>query len=136
MRMDTESAEERYQLESVDHLRAETIFDARWAMTVLGEAMSRLRWAYAAGEKTSTLEMLESFLDPINNRELPSYEQVASQLQISLSAAKTLIHRLRMQYTSILREEVGRTVPDPAEIDDEIHSVCEALVASEGRLSP
>ena len=60
MRMDTESAEERYQLEPVDHLTAETIFDARWAMTVLGEAMSRLRWAYAAGEKTgcesSTLE--------------------------------------------------------------------------------
>lgn len=46
--MDTESAEERYQLEPVDHLTAETIFDARWAMTVLGEAMSRLRWAYAA----------------------------------------------------------------------------------------
>ena len=27
--MDTESAEERYELEPVDHLRAETIFDAR-----------------------------------------------------------------------------------------------------------
>jgi hypothetical protein len=106
VRMDTESAEERYQLEPVDHLRAETIFDARWAMTVLGEAMSRLRWAYAAGEKTSTLEMLESFLDPINDRELPSYEQVASQLQISLSTVKTLIHRLRMQYTSILRRRL------------------------------
>jgi hypothetical protein len=85
VRMDTESAEERYQLESVDHLRAETIFDAQWAMTVLGEAMSRLRWAYAAGEKTSTLEMLESFLDPINNRELPSYEQVEVSSRLALA---------------------------------------------------
>jgi biotin operon repressor len=136
VRMDTESAKERCRLEAVDHLTAETIFDARWAMTVIGEAMSRLRWAYAAGEKASTIETLEPFLHPINNRELPSYEQVASQLQISLSAVKTLIHRLRKQCTSILREEAGRTVSDPAEIDDEIHSLCEALVASEGRLSP
>jgi hypothetical protein len=105
-------------------------------MTVLGEAMKRLRREYTAEEKTSTLEILEPFLDPINNRELPSYEQVAIELHISLSAVKTLIHRLRKQYTGLLREEVGRTVSDPGEIDDEIHALCGALVASEGRLSP
>jgi RNA polymerase sigma factor (sigma-70 family) len=131
-----DAAEERYRLEPVDYLTAETIFDARWAMTVLKEAMSRLRREYAAGEKTSTLETLEPFLNPIYNRELPSYEEVASELQISLSAVKTLIHRLRKQYTGLLRKEVGRTVSDPGEIDDEIHALCGALVASEGRPSP
>ena len=134
--MDAENAEERYRLEPVDYLTAETIFDARWAMTVLGEAMRRLRREYATGEKTTTLEKLEPFVDPINNRELPSYEQVASELQISLSAVKTLIYRLRRQYTGFLREEVGRTVSDPGEIDDEIHALCRAFIASEGRLSP
>ena len=136
MCMDAENAEERYRLEPVDYLTAETIFDARWAMTVLGEAMRRLRREYATGEKTTTLEKLEPFVDPINNRELPSYEQVASELQISLSAVKTLIYRLRRQYTGFLREEVGRTVSDPGEIDDEIHALCRAFIASEGRLSP
>jgi hypothetical protein len=105
-------------------------------MTVLGEAMKRLRRQYAAEEKTSTLEILEPFLDPINNRELPSYDQVAIELHVSLSAVKTLIHRLRKQYTGLLRDEVGRTVSDPGEIDDEIHALCGALVASEGRLNP
>ena len=134
--MDAENAEERYRLEPVDYLTAETIFDARWAMTVLGEAMRRLRREYASGEETTTLEKLEPFVDPFNNRELTSYEQVASELQISLSAVKTLIHRLRKQYTGFLRKEVGRTVSDPGEIADEIHALCRALVASEGRLSP
>jgi hypothetical protein len=78
--MDAESVEERYRLEPVEYLTAETIFDARCAMTVLGEAMSRLHREYSAGEKPSTLETLEPFLDPINNRELPSYEQVAIEL--------------------------------------------------------
>jgi hypothetical protein len=34
------------------------------------------------------------------------------------------------------RKEVGGTVSDPAEIDEEIHALCEALIATEGRLSP
>jgi RNA polymerase sigma factor (sigma-70 family) len=137
VRIDAESAEERYRLEPVDYLTAETIFDARWAMTVLEEAMKRLRREYAAEEDTFTLKAVEPFLDPINNnRDLPSYEEVANELQVSLSAVKTIIHRLRKQYTGLLREEVGRTVSDPREIDDEIHALCGALVASEGRLDP
>jgi hypothetical protein len=45
-----------------------------------------------------------------------------------------LIHRFRKQYTAILRQEVGRTVADPAEIEDEIRALCDALVVAEGRL--
>ena len=134
--IDAASAEERYRLEPVERLTAETIFDARWAITVLGEAMNRLRKEYVASGKKTTFEALEPFLDPVNSKELPSYEQVAAGLQVSLSAVKTLIHRLRKQYTSLLREEVARTVSDPVEVDDEIHALCKAIVASEGRLDP
>jgi hypothetical protein len=45
-----------------------------------------------------------------------------------------LIHRFRKQYTTILRQEIGRTVSDPADIEQEIHALCDALVATEGRL--
>jgi DNA-directed RNA polymerase specialized sigma24 family protein len=41
--MDAREAEERYRLELVESLTAEKIFDARWAMTVLGEALTLLR---------------------------------------------------------------------------------------------
>jgi hypothetical protein len=51
-------------------------------------------------------------------------------------AVKTPIHRLRKRYTTLLREEVGRTVSDSAEVDEEIHALCEALIASEGWLGP
>ena len=60
----------------------------------------------------------------------------ANQLQVSTSGVKRLIHRLRKRYTALLREEVGLTVSDPAEIDEEFHALCDALVASEGRLGP
>ncbi|MBV9297910.1 MAG: sigma-70 family RNA polymerase sigma factor [Verrucomicrobia bacterium] len=134
--LDAEEAEERYCLEPVEFLTAEKMFDARWAMTLLTEALSRLQQEYANQAKTSTFELLKVFLDPNNSMAVPSYEDVANRLQLSTGAVKTLIHRLRKRYTALLREEVGRTVSDPAEIDEEIHALCEALIASEGRLSP
>ena len=45
--LDAEEAEERYRLEPVESLTAERIFDARWAMTVLGEALKQLRQEYS-----------------------------------------------------------------------------------------
>ena len=134
--LDAEEAEERYRLEPIECLTAEKIFDARWATTVLGEALKRLRQEYATAGKTSTFEALKAFLDPSNSIIPPSYDEVANRLRVSTGAVKTLIHRLRKRYTALLREEVGRTVSDPAEIDDEIHALCEALIASEGRLGP
>ena len=126
--------EERYSEEHADFLTAEKIFDARWAMTLLDHAIGRLRQEYSEQGKAAVIETLQPFLDPSNSKRLPSYEEVAEKLQVSLGGVKTLIHRLRKRYSEILREEVTRTVTDPQAVDDEIHSLCEALIAAEGRL--
>jgi hypothetical protein len=46
------------QSASAEFLTAEKIFDARWAMTVLAEALKRLRQEYATTGQTSTFEAL------------------------------------------------------------------------------
>ena len=136
VQLDAEEAEQRYRLEPAESLTPENIFDARWAMTVLGEVLKQLHQEYVAEGKASTFESLKAFLDPYNSTTLPSYEEVADRLQVSVGAVKTLIHRLRKRSTALLRQEVGRTVSDPAEIDQEIHALCEALIATRGRLGP
>jgi DNA-directed RNA polymerase specialized sigma24 family protein len=132
--LDLEGAESRYLLEPADALTAETIYDARWAMTLLGRAMTLLSEEYAAQDKTSTFETLKIFLDL--SKAPPTYEKAADALQISVGSVKTLIHRLRKQFASILREEVRLTVSDPTEVDGEVHALCDALIAAEGRLVP
>jgi RNA polymerase sigma factor (sigma-70 family) len=134
--LDTGLFEERCRLAPLDLLTAERIFDARWAMTLLDVAMGRLREECVAQGKLSTFEALKPFLDPINSEAELSYEQMANSLQVSLGSIKKLIYRLRRQYASLLREEVARTVCHPEEVDEEIHSLCEALIAAEGRLGP
>lgn len=134
--LNTEAAEYRYRLGAPDLLTAEKLFDARWAMTLLDQATSRLGRDYEARGKTSIFETLKTFLNPVNASVTLSYQQAANALHVSVATVKTLIHRLRQRYTLILREEVARTVSDPTTVDEEIHALCEALIATEGHLGP
>ena len=97
--LDAEEAEKRYQREPIEFLTAEKIYDARWAMTVLGEALRKLRQEYATAGKTSAYEALKGFLDPDNSVALPSYDELATRLELSTGGVKTLVHRLRKRYT-------------------------------------
>ena len=128
--------EDRYRRAPLDFLTADKVFDARWAMILMNEAMDRLRKEYGGQGKTSVFETLKPFIDPINSKAALSYEQVADTLRVPVGSVKKLIFRLRKRYASLLREEVARTVSDSREVDEEIHSLCEALIVTEGRLEP
>ena len=52
---------------------------------------------------------------------------------LGVDTVKTLIHRLRKQYLAAVREQ-ARTCSDPAEIEEEIHALCEGSTSAEGRL--
>ena len=116
------------------NLWPEKLFDAQWAMTLLSRAMQRLREEYSNQGKLATFDALKIFIDKDDNKTLLSYEQAAKLLGVRVSAAKTLIHRFRKRYSAIVRQEIARTVSDPAEVDEEIHALCEALIVSGERV--
>jgi DNA-directed RNA polymerase specialized sigma24 family protein len=134
--LDLESAENRYRLEPKDYLTAETIFEARWALTLLTHAMMVLRLEYLTKGKESDFDILNAFIGIGESRPRTSYEEAAKTLGIGIGTVKTLIYRLRKQYLAVVREEVARTVSNPAEIEEEIRALCDALIAAEGRLMP
>ena len=59
-----------------------------------------------------------------------SYNEVGLALGLSEGAVKTAAHRLRSRYRDVLREEVGRTVADPAEVDAELDDLINSLAVS------
>jgi len=134
--LDLESAENRYRLEPADYLTPEKIFEARWALTLLAQAMTVLRLEYLAQGKESVFDTLKTFIGIGESRPQTSYEEAAKALDVGVGTVKTLIHRLRKQYLAVVREEVARTVSNPAEIEGEIRALCDALIAAEGRLVP
>ena len=130
--LDFESGDYQYNHEPVDNLTPETVFDSRWATTLLTLVMDRLEAEYDSRGRALTFKTLRPFLDFANARALPAYETVAEQLRASEGAVKTLIHRLRKRHGELLREEVSRTVTDPEEVAGEIRSLCDAVIAAEG----
>ncbi len=115
--LDAQEAEERYRLEPVDRLDAEKIYERRWAMTLLEQALVRLRDEMAVAGKAELFERLKGFV--AGDREV-SCGQVAAHLGLSESGTKSAVHRLRQRYRELVREEIAHTVANPAEIDLEI----------------
>ena len=133
IRIDWQDAEGRIAFEPEDPLTPETVYDARWALELLGRARRRLEQEQAALGRTRAFCTLRPFLGEEGVRADLSYEAAAQALNVGLPALKTLIHRLRRRHTQLLREEVALTVINPNDVDAEVHALCEALVQAQGR---
>ena len=125
MPLDALSAETRYRLEPADPITPEKVFERRWALTLLDHVLARLSGEYAAADKCGQFEQLQGCLT--GEKSLPPYVEIAARLGMTEGAIKVAIHRLRRRYRELLREEIAQTVASPAQIDDEIHHLFEAL---------
>jgi RNA polymerase sigma factor (sigma-70 family) len=134
IRIDWQDAESRIAFEPEDPLTPETLYDARWAMELLGRATRRLEQEQAALGKAQAFRTLRLFLGDEGGRSGLSYEEAAQALNVGLPTLKTLIHRLRRRHTQLLREQVAETVLDSNDVDAEARALCEALVQAGGRV--
>jgi hypothetical protein len=130
--LDLESAENRYRYEPPDYLTAEKIFETRWALALLDHAMTVLREEYVGRGKQLVFNTLKGYVGIGENTSEASYEEAAKALGIGVGTVKTFIYRLRNRYLVVVREEVARTVSNPAEIESEMRALCDALIAAEG----
>jgi RNA polymerase sigma-70 factor (ECF subfamily) len=116
--LDDDTAEIRYALEPVSDLTPERIYERRWALTLLDQALGRLRDELAADGKARQFDLLQGFLT--DETETNDYERVAAQLEMKPGAVAVAVHRLRQRYHEMVRQEVSRTVGNPAEVEEEI----------------
>jgi RNA polymerase sigma-70 factor (ECF subfamily) len=121
--LDEEAAEGRYELEPVDSATPESIFEQRWAHTVLGVVVDRL----AAESEERRFEVLKGFL--LDEKGDVSYDEAAKQLGLSVSAVTSAIHRMRGRFRALLYEEIANTVATPEEVEPEIRHMLSALSA-------
>ena len=123
--IDAHSAEDRFLLEPVEKLSPDRIFERRWALTLLEQAVTRLRSEYVSAGRLDLFEALEGFL--AGAEDVPSYAQVAAQLDLSESAVKSALHRLRQRHKELVREEIAQTVTTAPEIEEEIRYLIAVL---------
>jgi RNA polymerase sigma factor (sigma-70 family) len=118
-------AEERYEREAPTVADPEQLFERRWAMTLLEQALQRLEAEFSAAGKKERFEQLQKFLS--GERGHGSYADVAKRLDLTEGAVKIAVLRLRQRYRDLLYLEVGDTVDCETDIEDEIRHLFAVL---------
>ena len=116
--LDLVGAEGRFQSEALEAASADQLFDRRWAVTILEQALERLRSECAADGRIDVFEQLKSFVT--GARGPSSYAEAGARLGLGAGAVKSAIFRLRHRYHELVREEVAHTVAAPEEVEDEL----------------
>ncbi len=106
-------------------LAADLIYDRDWALALLERTLARLRAEFAQAGKAREFAQLKPFLT-VARMEI-SYAQAAAAAGLSEGAARVAVHRLRKRYREVFREEIARTVADPAEVDAELRHLIAVL---------
>jgi len=116
---------ERDLLGPSDQMTPEKAFNRRWALRLLERVMERLRSECVAARKGEMFEAVKEHLT--GDAAGKSYREIAAQFGTTEGAVKVTVHRLRRRFGELVREQVGRTVDKPEEINEEIRELFAAL---------
>jgi RNA polymerase sigma-70 factor (ECF subfamily) len=123
--LDVAEAEQRYARELADELTPERTFNRRWALAVLEKVLARLEDEMVHKGKGDLFERLKPAL--LGGRGEMAHAQLGAALGMTEGAVRVAAHRLRKRYRELIRKEIGRTVADPEQVDEEIQELFRAL---------
>jgi DNA-directed RNA polymerase specialized sigma24 family protein len=123
--IDQLKAEDRLRHEPFHEVTPERTFIRQWALTLLDRVMAKLQSEASLKGKTHVFEQVRPVI--LGREAVPSYAQISAKLGMSETAVKVTVHRYRTRYRVLLRDEIARTVDDPAEIEQEITTLIQAL---------
>ena len=123
--LDFTDAERWAKIEPADKSTPETVFVQRWARTLVGQVLDRLYDEAIRDGNTKRFDCLKGFL--AGSDQGVAYRVLAKELEMTESAVKVAVHRLRKRFGRLLREEVEGTVEDREAVGDEIRYLLEAL---------
>jgi DNA-directed RNA polymerase specialized sigma24 family protein len=130
--VDRQWAEDRYVHEPADETTPADSFDRRWALTLLGRVLERLRDEYIEKGREDLFEALRPFLSW--NAGGDNYAEVAARLKPdehgvvrNENYVKKNVQRLRERYRKILEDEVAQTVDSPEAVEEEIRHLAAAV---------
>ena len=122
--LDDPGVEQLYLAEPDAGASPEKLFEQRWALTLLAQALARLREEAAAG-KAREFDHFKVFLSTPTGA--GAYDAVAAALAMPVATVGVKVHRLRQRYGELIRAEIAHTVASPADIEEEMRHLFDAV---------
>lgn len=119
--LDATDAAERYRMEPIDRETPETLYDRRWAQTLVNVAIERL----ARETDENRFEVLKGFL--LEDKGETPYHEAARRLGVTVAGVTSAIFRIRARFRALLFEEVANTVESSDDVTPELRYLVAAL---------
>lgn len=103
----------------------EKTFDRAWAVAVMEGAIEVLAKEYSKRGKESWYGEISKFLEL--SGEPVAYDEIAKRLEVRPNRVALEVFRLRRRFREIIREEVGRTVEEQGDIEEELRYLARVL---------
>jgi DNA-directed RNA polymerase specialized sigma24 family protein len=123
--IDAQDAEGRYVFEPADGMTPDRLFDRVWATTLLGRVLDLLAQEHTEPARAKLFAEIKIVLTE-GKSAVPAFA-LAKRLGTTERAIHTAISRLKKRYREILKDQIAATLDDPAQIDDEIRDLFEAV---------
>jgi len=123
--LDVEHAEEGLVVRAADDENPETLFEKQWARVLLDRTSATLCDEMARTGKRAQFDRLHPLL--VAGKSSRSYKELAHELDLTESAVKMSVHRMRRRFGELLREEISHTVDSADQVDDEVRYLFDIL---------
>lgn len=123
--IDWADAEVRFERDLAGERSPADLFERDWALTVLDATLERMRGEYRARERDALFELVAAEFGGTVAQE--SRADQAQRLGMTEGSLKTAISRARARFRELLREAVADTLSDPAEAEEELLRLFDAL---------
>jgi len=123
--LDEIQANEWREMEPASDMSPDKLFDVRWATAVLEQALGALRQEMIDEGRGAQFEALKAYLTEEPGE--GEYAAVAARWEMTRQGVAVTVYRLRQRYRELVREEVAQTVSTPAEAEEEMRHLLEAL---------
>jgi len=121
--LDTAVAEHRFAAEPP--LTPDEIYERRWAMMLLDEALERLDAEFTRTGQKDDFNRLKEWLGAARG-EIP-YARIAAELGTTEGAARVAVHRLRKRFREVFRLTIAETVATEGELETEMRHLLAVL---------
>jgi DNA-directed RNA polymerase specialized sigma24 family protein len=123
--IDLAQAEQWFGAEPATHESPDRIFERRWALSAMAAALERLREEMTAAEKRRHFEILSPFLSSEPGPR--DYEKAGAELTMASRTVAVAVHRLRLRYRDLLRDELAGGSPDRARAERELKELSRSI---------
>lgn len=121
---DADQGESWYESQSTEE-SPEKIFDRRWALTVMEQAMKKLRDRWYSRGKGEQFDLIRPYLTA--PPEPNAYAEIGQKTGLGSSGVKSAVARLRSQFGEFLRAEVRETQLDEKNFEEEMKALFSAF---------